>query len=505
MFYLDLQSGQDKILRAKRLFTLACLLFVGWTSYEIWSWGRPVPLRTRMLGREGANGGKKVRWLLDNNQDGKADITQGDTNGDGRVDQLEFGAPAVRVIDLDSLESRGSGRRKLAVCLDGVPFAQMAELWDEGYFREFSRPTRMISTFPSLSDVALTSVMNAGKVPGYENLYFDVRQNRLGGGPFSTLSKARIPYLEILDYDEPGIFKGMAYILPDKTFRADLGRFLKKYQISRELRFTSHLCSTDALCHVRSRAEFRPYLLEVDALLREIFMSCLGQLDFIVFSDHGNSQVDSHQVDIQLLLKRHGFQLESSLNDEKSVVVPAFGLVGAIAVYCHPSDSPRLAEILAYSEGVDFCVYAEGGAARIVSSQGIASINKDTSGKLQFVNETGDFLQMSAILLEMKTNGQLDSNGFAPASVWFQATADHVYPNAVNALYEAVTNHVLNPANVLVSLKDGYHYGSTFFNRLVTLRSTHGSLYTTQMTGFVMRNGPPQVRTIDSHEVLSTF
>ena len=458
-----------------------------------------------MLSRAGMIAGRNSRWLIDTNQDGKADIGQIDTNGDGRVDRLEVGMPVLKVIDLDLQDSQSSRRRKLAICLDGVPYSQMAELWDEGYFREFSRPTRMISTFPSLSDVALTSVMNAGKVPGYENLYFDVRQNRLGGGPFSTLSKARIPYLEILDYDEPGIFKGMAYILPVKTFRADLGRFLGKYQASRGQPFTAHLCSTDALCHVKTKTQFRPYLLEVDALLREIFLSCQGQMEFIVFSDHGNSQVDSRQLDMATALKRNGFTLESSLNGEDSVVIPAFGLVGAIAAYCKPSRSARLAEVLARFEGVDFCAFADGGVARIVSTLGTASIDKDQSGKLRFVNGTGDIIQMSSVLQRMQTSGQLDSNGFASTSAWFLATADHVYPNAVNALYEGVTNHVLNPASVLVSLKDGYHYGSAFFNRLVTLRSTHGSLYTTQMTGFVMRNGPAHERTIHSHEVLSGF
>ncbi len=492
-------------MRKNWILAALCLVFVTIIAYRIWSWGRPLSLNVRLLSRIGTNGAKNFRWSIDTNRDDKADVCEIDLDGDGRVDRLELGMPAIKVIDLSLLQSQIGMRRKLAICLDGIPYQQMAELWDEGYFREFSRPTRVISTFPSLSDVALTSVMNAGKVPGYENLYFDVRLNRLGGGPFSTLSKARIPYLEILDYDEPGIFKGMAYILPVKTFRADLDRFLKRYQTARSPNFTSHLCSTDALCHVKTKTQFRVYLLEVESLLREIFVSSQGQLDLIVFSDHGNSQVDSQMLNLHSFLARNSIKLGSSLNGGNSVVIPAYGLVGAIAAYCRPEKSAELSEVLAHCEGVDFCVFAATGTARIVSRRGSASICKDHAGKLRFSNERGDFLQMGAVLNQMQVSGQLNSEGFASASAWFEATAEHEYPDAVNALYEGVTNHVLNPANVLVSLKDGYHYGSSFFNRLVTLRSTHGSLYKSQMTGFVMRNGPPLVRTIPSHEVLNSY
>ena len=143
---------------------------------------------------------------------GGVDLSEVDSDYDGTVDRLELSNPEIKELNLSYNTTTGSKRAKLAVCLDGVPYEVMAELWDEGLFREFSRPVKMISVFPSVSDVALTEVLHAEKVPGYENLYFDVQETRLRGGALSTVSKAKIPYLEILDYDEPGIFKGLAYI-----------------------------------------------------------------------------------------------------------------------------------------------------------------------------------------------------------------------------------------------------------------------------------------------------
>jgi hypothetical protein len=79
---------------------------------------------------------------------------------------------------------------------------------------------------------------------------------------------------------------------------------------------------------------------------------------------------------------------------------------------------------------------------------------------------------------------QFNAEGFASADNWFAATATHAYANAVSAIYQGLTDHVINRANLLVSLKDGSHYGSPFFDWLVTMRSTHGNLRRTSMTGF---------------------
>ena len=310
-------------------------------------------------------------WHFASPHGSKAGFIEIDSNHDGRVDRLQIKNPDITTLDISGDEMDVSGRRKLAVCLDGVPYEVMAKLWDQGFFREFSRPVKAISVFPSVSDVALSEVLHAEKVPGYENLYFDVQHNKIAGGAMSTVSKARIPYLEILDYDEPGIFKGLAYILPIKTYRADLGRFLKRYAASARGYYKAHLCSTDSLCHLMTPNEFAKYLQEVDSLLRDIFLKHQGRLDLVVFSDHGNSQVPSQRLDVEHFLAEAGFQVESSLRSERSVVIPGFGLVGVLAVYCLPKNTPRLAQLFSQREGVDFCAFLDQGGVQITSARGV--------------------------------------------------------------------------------------------------------------------------------------
>jgi len=485
----------------KTLLVIVILSLVAGVVYAFGFWGRPVPLRFTLTEKADTDqDGFIDTWHFESGHDGKADFVEIDSNHDGRVDRLQFRNP-------DIVSNSGidvSGRKKLAVCLDGVPYEVMAQLWDQGLFREFSRPVKVISVFPSVSDVALSEILHAERVPGYENLYFDVQRNQIAGGAISTVSKARIPYLEILDYDEPGIFKGLAYILPIRTYRADLGRFLKRYAASPRGYYKAHLCATDSLCHLMTPNEFAKYLREVDTLLRDIFLQHQGKLDLVVFSDHGNSQVPSRRLDVEHFLAEAGFQVESSLRSQRSVAIPGFGLVGVMAVYCATDNIPRLARLFSRCEGVDFCAFLEQGAVRISSDRGTARILADASGhRLKYERVDGDPLELALICDQLLREAQVDSQGFVQADVWFKSTVEHQFPDAINAIFRGVNNHVTNRASLLVSLKDGYHYGSRFFNQLVTLRSTHGSLRKTSMTGFAMCNGPMSQKIVPARDVLS--
>ncbi|MEW5978533.1 MAG: hypothetical protein AB1898_22280 [Acidobacteriota bacterium] len=462
------------------------------TIYVLFAWGNPVsPSAVVVESSDFDRDGRPDRWHVDTTQDGKADVVEMDTNGDGRVDRLQFGNPETKWLDLDG-GKLPTQRKKLLVCLDGVPYQAMVSLWDRGYFREFCRPVPLISVFPSVSDVALTEALHADRVPGYENLYFDVDLNQMGGGATSTVSKARMPYLDILDYDEPGIFKGIAYIVPIKTFRADLGRFLKRYERDDAHEYKAHICSTDSICHILEPAEFEKYMIEVDDVLKQIFLKHSGGLDFVVFSDHGNSQVLSRRVDVGAFLAKHGYRLESSIRDARSVVIPAFGLVGAMPVYTQERNVESLSRLLTSCEGIDFCSYLDGETVVVVSRRGSALIQRSPAGKLRYESRDGDPFDLSGIQDQLRARGEMDSKGYATSQAWFLATAEHEYPDVVPALYEGVTNHVINRASFLVSFEDGSVYGSSFFDKLVTMRSTHGSLKRSSMTGFVMRNGSIQ-------------
>jgi hypothetical protein len=86
-------------------------------------------------------------------------------------------------------------------------------------------------------------------------------------------------------------------------------------------------------------------MVEVDRLLREIYIQHRGQMDLVVFSDHGNSHVQNRLIDLDGFLAQHGFRMEPRLR-EKSVVIPHSVWWGVACVF-RPQNTPKLARLLA--------------------------------------------------------------------------------------------------------------------------------------------------------------
>ncbi|MGB8510565.1 MAG: hypothetical protein WCD76_19485, partial [Pyrinomonadaceae bacterium] len=93
---------------------------------------------------------------------------------------------------------------------------------------------------------------------------------------------------------------------------------------------------------------------------------------------------------------------------------------------------------------------------------------------------------------------QLDGQGFAADAAWLARTATHTYPDALANLYDSIhAPHVHHTADVLVSLRDGFYYGSSVFSRLARLAATHGNALRASSTAFIMsthRAFPAHVR-----------
>src|SRR5262245_35155124 len=110
-------------MRFKFLAVAATVLFSTWTLYTFIFWGRPVPFQVQILERANSkHNGVIDTWRLSSSRNtALADVVELDTDGDGRVDRLQVSNPKVEVLDVSGREPQ-SGRRKLAVCLDGVPY-----------------------------------------------------------------------------------------------------------------------------------------------------------------------------------------------------------------------------------------------------------------------------------------------------------------------------------------------------------------------------------------------
>ncbi|MFQ5662713.1 MAG: hypothetical protein ACE5HL_02655 [Terriglobia bacterium] len=480
----------------------------GLLAWRIHTWGRPVPLAYRRLAL--ASAGAENRRSYTYVRLGPAGEPLGDSSGrtvaldaddDGTIDfVLSEGSPPTR---FSRPRPDDPEARWLVVCLDGIPYKVLLSLWEEGYFREFFHPAPLISPFPSDSETALTDVFHTGPVPGYQHRYFDRATNQLAGGPLTTLGEENLPYLRRLDYDMGGLFKALAYVLPRKSYRADLGRLRQRFLASRRRVYLAHIASSDSLYHILPRKEMRRLLLEVDSLLRELYFNAQGKLRITVFSDHGNSLVASRAVPLTEHLAAHGWRLTASRRRPRDVVVPAYGLVGFLAVYCAPEQRTELARRLAQMEGADLVVYSDSSHLVIENARGQARLdwNQDASA-FRYQPLTADPLALADILAGLRQEGKIDPEGWAQDADLFRATLHHAYPDPAYRLWQWATNHVRNPADLLVSLRPGYFHGSRSFQAMVEILSTHGALDHAQSTGFAMTTDSPLPGPLRSRDLL---
>jgi len=476
----------------------ALLVLGGLAAWKVHTWGQPVPVAYRRVAVTPAKpgGGRSFTYVRVDARGQPGDRWVAvDTDSDGTVDQVltEGDAPA----SFARPAATDPDARWLILCLDGVPYQEMLALWEESYFREFFRPAPLISPFPSDSESALTDVFHAGPVPGYEHRYFDRARNRLAGGALTTLTGQNIPYLELLDYDMPGYFKGVTYLLPHKSYRADLGRFRKRFLASQEKVFLAHIASSDSLYHILPKEEMRELLTEVDSLLRELYFDSGGKLRITLFSDHGNSLAESRPVPLKQFLESRGWNLRDRLKGPRDVAVPAYGLVGFIAVYVQAGAQAEVATDLALMEGVDLVVY-EGSSELVVQSRK----GKARLGRFEFA-ESGTVFVYEA----EGGDGRYDVLELTELAGQDPVIGDslivmHRYPDVGYRLWQWATNHVENRADIIVSLKPGYYYGSGTFQHFVTIRSTHGALDAAQSLGFAMSTDAPLPGPLRSKDLL---
>ncbi|HEU4770198.1 MAG TPA: alkaline phosphatase family protein [Pyrinomonadaceae bacterium] len=393
--------------------------------------------------------------------------------------------------------------RRLLLCLDGVPHKLIVDAKQRGLFDAFGPPTRLLSPFPTMTNVALSAMFGASPPAGYESLYFDKRAGELRGGIKKYLGRRtpdKIPssYMDDLDYQEPLPFEFLIYVAPERVWRADMQRFREKFRTAPQNRdYFAFLKATDGLLHAQGPERLNIALQSLDKILKEIRDYCGDETEIVMFSDHGMNLEENRRADLTTQLRRKGFRVGSRLAGIKgrAVSIPAFGLCSYAAVYCGAEEYvPETARSIAEIRGVDFVVYRDGPAVAIEGSQGKALIER-RGDSYCYVNNYGDPLDLQSL-----------SGQFMDEAVWFEKTNAHRYPDAVVNLYKSLfTARVTHTADILISLQDGYYYGWSPFGRFVRLAATHGNALQSSSNAFLMsthRKLPECVRADNANALL---
>jgi len=382
--------------------------------------------------------------------------------------------------------------QRLVIALDGVPYQTMAALRAEGRFRSFHDPARMIATFPSLTNPAMIEILHVEDSPGYEDHYFDRRQNRLVGGIPDRLRRRRFiqgTFRETFEYHAPAFEGALAYVAAPVgamvIAQADLAGFRRAFHASHAPVFAGYIGETDTLAHIGGEERLKSFLRNLDRTVAELIQESGGRLQVEMFSDHSNLFSQYRRVELNDAIKRAGFTTEKSLTLARSVVLPKYGLVGCSVLFTAPEYRRELAEACAPVAGVDFAAYQDGNTITLVSRRGRALISR-VNDRYKYEAPSGDPLDLSGIVEQLRACEALDPSGFTSAADWLQATRDHQYVDPLRRIFDGFNAHVRNGGDVIVSFEDGYYLGHPLLDMCARLQATHGNLLRGESEGFAI-------------------
>lgn len=410
--------------------------------------------------------------------------------------------------------------RRLLLGLDGVPLDMITEAKSRGLFDNFREPARLLSPFPTMTNVALAEMLRASPPNGYESRYFDREARELRGGVGKYIGRRtpdKVPssYMDELDYQEPLPFEFLIYVAGEAVWKADLRRFRVSFLAATPTRdFFGFIKATDGLLHQRGPARLAVALRSLDQLLRGIQKECGAETEIVLFSDHGMNLQENRRIPLQTHLRDCGYEIVGNMRrprGRRRVSTPAFGLCGYAALYCgDETDSAELADALRQLEGVDFSVYrGEGPRAVVAGARGTATIEREERGGevfFRYARRDGDPLRLKEAVCAIEDEGRFDERGFAPDAAWLAHTSNHEYPDALANIYGSVHSpRVRHTADVLVSTHDGHYCGWTPFSRYTRVLATHGNALLASSSAFLMsthREFPPYVRSTEARPLL---
>lgn len=392
-------------------------------------------------------------------------------------------------------EHHPSTKRHLIICVDGIGFSLIEKMRAENHFKTYQTPGRMISPFPTLTNVSMTEIMEpVGAEPanGYEETFFDTERNAMRGNLLDRFRRKRFiknSFRELFDYHPSALKSGFGYAVPPlSTYMealSDLVRLRQKFEGSSKPVFYAYLGATDSLAHLGGERLVKSYLRRLDSTLSNLRSKHGARLSITIFSDHGNHFRSYRRAKIEGALQASGFELSDSIKSDNSVVLPQFGLVGCAILFTREQNELRIAQVLRAVESVDFVSYEKSGTVYIISASGQAKIERDGT-RYSYRAQHGDPLELIPVASRLGDNNLSDSDGFIEDALWFEATKELSRPDALRRIYDGTTVHVNNRANVIVSFKDGYYSGSRTLDLFAFLQATHGNLGREQSLGFVI-------------------
>jgi hypothetical protein len=382
--------------------------------------------------------------------------------------------------------------RRLVLAIDGIPYDVFVELQREGHFTSFHPASRMVSTFPALSDVAFAQIEGSLPPAGYQTRHFDPETNRVVGNNVGALSERAHPKIssDAPSHSVPHRIYG--YVAPARVARSELHEIGESLLASRKDVFVAYLGTSDAVLHLYGRAGARAFLLEVDVYLATLEQQVRARsgrgLKIDMVSDHGSTMMPSQVVPVEDALTACGFHRDQKMRGERDVAFALPGIVGSMAISVRPALVEEAARCLAPLPGMDLVAVNRGDAVGVLTAQGEAEVRALPGAVERYGYRAlrGDPLGLLAL-----APGAGNERAFEQPAL-FALTRDAERPDPLRRLWRAFHGEVAKPSSLLVSLQDGFEVGNPALRFATRLRGghagTHGSMTRLSSLGVLASN-----------------
>jgi len=407
---------------------------------------------------------------------------------------------------------------RLVLALDGVAYRDLQTLqagitrtnfWGrtrrlqaftatEGYF-----PVgRLISTFPSISDVAWTDIFGDRPLPGYQRTYYSAAANSLMAFDGVTTT---MEYERQMDWQAQNkLVRAMGYLFPERSFRYEMHGLAVDFfnRASQPRTYYAYFRASDDAQHLDR--DIFALLCQLDQQLQKLrarYQAREGRdLEIVMLSDHGHNHAGRGiRVRPRAFLEQAGYHVVNSISGPRDVVLPIAGVESWVEVHCDPRATEKLAGLLCQLTGVEVLAAAvpdQSNRFLVMNAKGErAGLEWNPSrNSFRYAPVDGDPLKYRPVLDALARNHQLEAGDFASAESWTAATMSHHYPLALERIAQGLTRGALNPATILISLDNRYVNDSWPVqqgSRLVDCGSTHGGLDDLCSDGILLSNFTP--------------
>jgi hypothetical protein len=406
--------------------------------------------------------------------------------------------------------------KRLIVVIDGIPFSD-AQVLQQGlpytdyrgkqfhrqaFHRGYFPVNRMISTFPSTSDVAWTEIFGDRPLPGYQRTSFNAAANRLIViNPLTTTMEHE---RQMTWQVENSLIRTLGYIFPRLTYKYELHDLFKKFLSAQNTGdyFYAYIRTTDDAQHLS--VDIQALLCVLDEKLEALRARYRAQegreLEILLISDHGNNKAGpAKRVEVRRFLKNAGYRITTSIQDPRDVVLPTTGIESWVEIHNAPAETETLAELLTHLEGVDLVTARVPGRDNgflVLNAKGErATIECNHSqDSFRYATEAGDPLNYGPVVEALSRRGQLGADGFATGDAWMAETISHRYPLALERIVRGHTLVTMNPATILINLDNRYVHASWLIKKaseFVRFGGTHGGLDDLNSTGMLLSSFAP--------------